>query len=63
MFFLHPESPQGALLVVVGAAEGLAVDSFFVSILSPLRAHHGSGEGDALGGGGSGRRRGAVAVT
>lgn len=61
MFFLHPESPQGTLLVVVAAAEGLAADSFFVSILSPLRAHHGSGEGDG-GGGGVGHRWGVVAV-
>lgn len=41
------------MLVVVAAAEGLAADSFFVSILSPLRAHHGSGEGDGGGGGGA----------
>ena len=37
--FLHPESPQGAQLGVTAVAQGLAVGSLFVSILSSLKAH------------------------
>ena len=46
--FLHPESPQGAQLGVIAVAEGLAVGSPFVSILSSLRANHGGSEATVM---------------
>ena len=37
--FFQPETPQGALLWVVAVSEGLAINNWFPSILSSLRAH------------------------
>ena len=39
----HPDSPQDAGFGLAAVAESLAVGSPFVSILSPLRAHHRGG--------------------